>query len=65
VHRAIGREKHLKGWRGLKKIALVVAANPTWRNLSQPWYERHEFEPEVVLRLRRIIRNRMIQLRSG
>lgn len=47
VHRAIGREKQLKGWRRLKKIALIVSMNPAWRDLSEEWYERHQYEPEV------------------
>ena len=47
VHRAIGREKQLKGWRRLKKIALIVALNPAWRDLSDGWYERHQYQPEV------------------
>ncbi|MEM1041009.1 MAG: GIY-YIG nuclease family protein [Bacteroidota bacterium] len=33
---AIRREKQLKAWRRSKKVALVSAANPSWRNLSQP-----------------------------
>ena len=47
VHRAIAREKQLKGWRRLKKIALIVAVNPAWKDLSDGWYERHEYEPQV------------------
>ena len=30
---AIAREKQLKGWRRTKKIALIEAQNPTWRDL--------------------------------
>jgi len=33
----IAREKQLKGWTRLKKIALIVANNPTWRDLSLDW----------------------------
>ncbi|HUK46665.1 MAG TPA: GIY-YIG nuclease family protein [Terriglobales bacterium] len=47
VHRAIAREKQLKGWRRLKKIALIVALNPAWKDLSGGWYERHRYQPEV------------------
>lgn len=46
VHRAIGREKEIKGWLRIKKIALIVSVNPTWSDLSNGWYERHQFEPE-------------------
>lgn len=34
---AIAREKELKGWLRQRKIALIVAANPTWRDLSLDW----------------------------
>ena len=35
---AITREKQLKGWRRDKKIALIEAANPEWKDLSEDWY---------------------------
>jgi putative endonuclease len=47
VHRAIGREKQIKGWFRIRKIALIVAVNPAWRDLSLEWYERHEFQPDA------------------
>jgi putative endonuclease len=31
---AIAREKELKGWRRSRKVSLVSAANPTWRDLA-------------------------------
>ena len=37
VHRAIGREKQLKGWIRAKKIGLIEALNPTWQDLSEEW----------------------------
>jgi putative endonuclease len=37
VHKAIGREKQLKGWRRSKKIALVEAMNPRWEDLAEKW----------------------------
>lgn len=37
VGTALAREKQLKGWRRLKKIALIVSMNPTWRDLSEDW----------------------------
>jgi putative endonuclease len=46
VHRAIGREKEIKGWLRIRKIALIVSVNPTWSDLSAAWYERHQFQPE-------------------
>jgi hypothetical protein len=30
VHNAIEREKRIKGWLRIKKIALVVSVNPSW-----------------------------------
>jgi len=39
VHKAIAREKELKGWRRSKKIALTESANPTWNDLSRDWYD--------------------------
>jgi putative endonuclease len=39
VHTALAREKQIKKWRRSKKIALIKAANPTWRDLSEDWYE--------------------------
>ena len=39
VKEAIQREKQIKGWLRKKKIALIEAANPQWRDLSEEWYE--------------------------
>jgi putative endonuclease len=38
VSEAIHREKELKGWTRAKKIALIQSTNPTWEDLSEPWY---------------------------
>ncbi len=37
VRDAIAREKQLKPWRREKKIALIEAMNPEWRDLSAAW----------------------------
>ncbi len=37
VTNAIAREKELKGWLRSRKIALIVAQNPDWRDLSAEW----------------------------
>ncbi len=37
VHSAIARENELKDWNRAKKIALIVASNPTWIDLSEAW----------------------------
>jgi putative endonuclease len=34
---AIAREKQIKGWSRAKKIALIAATNPRWRDLSKAW----------------------------
>jgi putative endonuclease len=46
VHRAIAREKQIKGWLRIKKIGLIVSVNPAWKDLSEGWYERHQWQPE-------------------
>ena len=35
VHKAIGREKQLKGWTRAKKIALIESQNPRWADLGE------------------------------
>ena len=37
INSALARETELKSWTRLKKIALIVAHNPTWRDLSLDW----------------------------
>jgi putative endonuclease len=37
VNDAIAREKQLKGWSRLKKIALIERENPAWVDLSEEW----------------------------
>jgi putative endonuclease len=50
VHRAIAREKQLKGWRRSKKVALIESQNPHWRDLAREWYpwmtSSGEFKPQ-------------------
>jgi len=38
VHKAIAREKQLKGWRRSKKAALIESVNPHWLDLAKDWY---------------------------
>ena len=35
VHKAILREKQLKGWTRVRKNALVESVNPYWKDLSE------------------------------
>jgi putative endonuclease len=46
IRNAIEREKRIKGWLRIKKIALIVSLNPAWRDLSLDWYEHHSFQPQ-------------------
>ena len=36
---AIAREKQIKGWLRTKKIQLIESINPSWKDLSQNWFE--------------------------
>jgi putative endonuclease len=35
IQDAIRQEKEIKGWLRVKKLALIVQHNPTWRDLSE------------------------------
>jgi len=35
VEAAIAREKHIKGWKRERKIALIESVNPGWADLSR------------------------------
>ena len=37
IESAITREKQIKGWLRWRKVALIEAANPTWKDLSSDW----------------------------
>ena len=36
---AIARAKQIKGWLRRKKIALIEAANPGWRDFAEDWFK--------------------------
>jgi putative endonuclease len=38
VRSAIEREKQIKSWRREKKVQLIQAVNPTWKDLSEDWF---------------------------
>ena len=42
MREAIQREKQIKRWRREWKLGLIEAANPEWRDLSEPWFETPE-----------------------
>ena len=37
VHKAIAREKQLKGWIRTRKIALIESKNSRWEDLAERW----------------------------
>ena len=37
IQQAIARETQLKDWRREKKVALIEAKNPEWKDLSEEW----------------------------
>jgi putative endonuclease len=39
IRDAIAREKQIKGWTRARKMALIEAANPTWKDLSERWFQ--------------------------
>jgi putative endonuclease len=39
VRDAIEREKQLKGWLRIKKVALIAAQNPRWSDLAEDWFK--------------------------
>ena len=48
VHKAIGREKQLKGWTRAKKIALIESKNPRWVDLAEKWGAQMLFPDEAI-----------------
>ncbi|HRF65867.1 MAG TPA: GIY-YIG nuclease family protein [Ignavibacteria bacterium] len=38
IFSAIEREKEIKGWRRSKKLRLIESTNPTWKDLSEGWF---------------------------
>ena len=48
VHKAIAREKQLKGWRREKKIALIESKNRRWEDLSEKWGAQMAFPGESI-----------------
>ena len=48
VHKAIGREKQLKGWTRAKKIALIESKNPRWEDMAEKWGARMLFAGEAM-----------------
>jgi putative endonuclease len=43
---AVAREKQIKSWSRLKKLALIVSMNPEWKDLSAEWFVKHRYTPD-------------------
>jgi putative endonuclease len=54
ISQAIAREKQIKGWLRIRKIQLIVATNPTWKDLSLEWGKpiKPFDEPEMLAPVR-------------
>jgi putative endonuclease len=37
IYAAIAREKQIKGWLRVRKIAFIESVNPHWKDLSEEW----------------------------
>ena len=48
VHKAIGREKQIKGWTRTKKLALIESRNPRWQDLAEKWGAQLLFQGESM-----------------
>jgi putative endonuclease len=48
VHKAIGREKQLKGWTRAKKIALIESKKSRWEDLAEKWGAQLAFAGESI-----------------
>ncbi len=42
IRAAIAREKQIKGWLRMKKIALIESLNPEWKDLSVEWFKEED-----------------------
>ena len=51
VHKAISREKQLKGWSRAKKIALIESSNPRWEDMAEKWGAELLFAGESMNKL--------------
>ena len=46
LRNAIDREKQIKAWLRIKKLALIVVQNPPWSDLSAERFRRHPCQPD-------------------
>jgi len=50
VHKALSREKQLKGWRRAKKVSLIESVNPHWTDLAKDIGTRRDASTDPGLR---------------
>ncbi len=60
VHNAIEREKRIKGWLRIKKIALIVSMNPSWER-----FERGVVRTSSIPSAKRIGVENKLEFRGG
>jgi len=48
VHKAIAREKQMKGWVRRKKIVLIESRNARWQDLAEKWGAQMAFAGESI-----------------
>jgi len=48
VDSAIAREKQLKGWKRVRKIALIESVNPGWKDLSIELMDIAKEKPDIA-----------------
>ena len=50
IGNAIAREKQVKAWTRVKRLALIKAMNPTWQDLAEAWGAKAELQIPRVAR---------------
>jgi hypothetical protein len=58
---AITREKEIKAWRREKKLKLILAENPDWRDLSLEWEEDPSWKAISEVELERRMKRKLSQ----
>ena len=52
IGNAIGREKEIKGWDRVKRVALIERENPTWDDLAHDWGKPIELLKPVAVEMK-------------
>ena len=59
VHKALSREKQLKGWRRSKKIALIDKKNSRWKDLAENWDKEIALSGQSITEAEGLIQRRI------